>query len=124
MFNLRRAVSGCCGLIFSIFSCVTLGLACDDAVSPEQANELIEQNNELVLLDVRNPDEFAVAHYPGAINIPVKELQERYAEVPAAETVLINCARGRRAKQAYIILKKKRPDLAKILFVNGKPIFH
>ena len=84
---------------------------------------MIEQNNELVILDVRNPDELAAACYPGAVNIPVKELEARIAEIPAGKPVLIHCARGVRAESAYTLIKEKRANIPEVFFIKGRPIF-
>jgi rhodanese-related sulfurtransferase len=35
-----------------------------------------------LVLDVRMPDEYAEAHVPGALLVPLPELPERYGEIP------------------------------------------
>lgn len=58
-----------------------------------------------VLLDVREPREFAGGRVPGAINIPLGQLRERADRLdPAAETYLI-CASGSRSATAARQLK-------------------
>ena len=37
---------------------------------------------DALLVDVREPDEFAAGHIPGALNLPLSQLRERYAELP------------------------------------------
>lgn len=49
------------------------------------------QDNSIVLLDVRPPDEFAQGHLPGAINIPVGELERRLAELPRGREIVAYC---------------------------------
>lgn len=49
---------------------------------------------ELVLLDVRPTEEFAAAHVPGAINIPLNDLARRVGELPSGSPVVAYC-RGR-----------------------------
>src|SRR5215218_3744192 len=39
-------------------------------VSPEQLNEQLEQGSVGLVVDVREPEEFAGGHLPGAVNIP------------------------------------------------------
>jgi rhodanese-related sulfurtransferase/DNA-binding HxlR family transcriptional regulator len=51
------------------------------------------RESEVVLLDVRPEDEYAAGHLPGAINIPVTELENRLAELPR-ETVIVAYCRG------------------------------
>jgi rhodanese-related sulfurtransferase len=93
-------------------------------VTPEDAKTLIQQKKDLVILDVRNPNEYVVAHYPGALNIPVNELEARVSEVPAGKPVLTHCAKGRRAERGYELLKEKRQDIKELYFIKGDPIFN
>ena len=93
-------------------------------VEPEAAKALVQQQQDLVVLDVRNPNEFVVAHYPNALNIPVNELETRFAEVPVGRPVLVHCGMGRRAKRGYEILREKRPDIKDLYYIKGEPIFN
>lgn len=52
------------------------------------------------LLDVRNPNEFEEARIDGAVLIPLGELAERVAEVPAGDPVLVICRSGARSQRA------------------------
>lgn len=45
----------------------------------------------MTLLDVRSPEEFAQGHLPGAINIPVEELELRLAELPSEQELVAYC---------------------------------
>ena len=53
-----------------------------------------------VVLDVRNPDEYAAAHVPGAALIPLGELAARQDEVPVADPLYVICAAGGRSLTA------------------------
>ncbi len=43
------------------------------------------------VLDVRPADEFAQGHVPGAVNIPLKELEGRLDELPAGKEIVAYC---------------------------------
>lgn len=59
-----------------------------------------------VLIDVREPSEYASGHVPRAINIPVGEIASRMGELdPSAETYVI-CQSGRRSLRATKALTK------------------
>jgi rhodanese-related sulfurtransferase len=89
-------------------------------VTPEEAKALIKKmGDNLVILDMRNPNEYAVAHFPGAILIPVNELEARISEVPTGKPVLVHCFKGVRAKRGCDILREKRPDLKEIYIIQG-----
>jgi len=61
-----------------------------DAVS---IDDLITQmrTNSVILLDARSPEEFALGHLPGAINIPPDELDTRMNELPTDKPVVAYC---------------------------------
>jgi molybdopterin-guanine dinucleotide biosynthesis protein A/rhodanese-related sulfurtransferase len=51
------------------------------------------------VLDVRNPDEYVEGHVPGAVLLPLPELNERWQEVPEGD-VLVICKSGARSARA------------------------
>ena len=59
------------------------------------------------LLDVRTAAEFAQAHAPGSINIPLAEIGARWTEISTAVPVVVCCASGTRSGMARMLLKKK-----------------
>lgn len=60
--------------------------------------------SEGVLIDVREPDEFAAGRVPGARNIPLQQLRDRLAEIPADQPVAVICQSGRRSAQGAEVL--------------------
>ncbi len=54
----------------------------------------------VIVLDVRNPDEYDATHVPGVVLIPLGELVERVDEVPTAGTLPVICRSGSRSRQA------------------------
>ncbi len=67
-----------------------------DNIGPLDENSL--------LVDVRNADEYAVSTMPGAINIPVDELRVRMNELPKEKNIYIFCQIGLRGYLAQRIL--------------------
>src|SRR5262245_53275592 len=58
------------------------------------------------LLDVRSPQEYAGGHLPGAVNIPVQEIDRRLAEVgPRDGELILYCRSGHRSGRAAEILR-------------------
>jgi len=45
----------------------------------------------VTVLDVRPPDEFALGHVPGAVNIPLRELKARLAEINPDREIVAYC---------------------------------
>ncbi len=53
-----------------------------------------------VLIDVRTPAEVAEGMAPGAINIPLQEIEQRLSEFPKDKDLLIYCRSGKRSMAA------------------------
>lgn len=64
-----------------------------DSLEAISREELLHRLGEgsITLLDVRPEDEFASGHLPGAINIPIDELERRLAELPAGAQIVAYC---------------------------------
>ena len=90
---------------------VRLYFAAQDDLEPVPARELLERARKglVTVLDVRPPEEFAQGHVPGAVNIPVHELEKRLAELPRRREVVAYC-RGPYCLMSYdavVLLRKK-----------------
>jgi rhodanese-related sulfurtransferase len=72
-------------------------------VTAEKAKQLID-NKEVVVLDVRTPEEFEEGHIPNSILVPVQELEFRLNELGKEEHYLVVCRSGNRSTQASEIL--------------------
>lgn len=86
-------------------------LADKDSLEPVPAEEVLERarNGLVTLLDVRPSHEYAAGHIPGAVNIPLTEINKRLHELPANREVVAYC-RGPyclMAFEAVALLRKK-----------------
>jgi hydroxyacylglutathione hydrolase len=75
----------------------------DRVSAPMVAAELSGAERPLVL-DVRNPREWATKHIDGSVNLPLNHLRERIAEIPRDRRLAIHCAGGYRSSIAASIL--------------------
>jgi rhodanese-related sulfurtransferase len=55
---------------------------------------------DVILVDVREPDEWAAGHVPGAQHIPLREVGARYEEIPRDRDVYLICRSGARSARA------------------------
>lgn len=64
-----------------------------DRLEPVSRDELLERMREgsVTLLDVRPEDEFDSGHLPGAIGLPLRELEQRLAELPRDQEIIAYC---------------------------------
>ena len=77
---------------------MTVGNVSEVAVPEIDVDELAERREQgVVLIDVRNPDEFENFRVPGARLIPLPEVPERIEEIPDGETVYVICQTGSRS---------------------------
>ncbi|MCP2034784.1 rhodanese-related sulfurtransferase/TusA-related sulfurtransferase [Planomicrobium sp. HSC-17F08] len=72
-------------------------------------SELKEQlgRDDVIVLDVREPAEFAFGHLQGAVSIPLGELEERAGELDAEKEVYVICRTGNRSDFAAKQLAEK-----------------
>jgi len=64
-----------------------------DSLDPVSREQLLEMSRTgaVTVLDVRPPDEFALGHLPGAVNIPLRELEARLAAFDPALEIVAYC---------------------------------
>ncbi|HJD96261.1 rhodanese-like domain-containing protein [Mailhella massiliensis] len=101
-------------------------------LSPAEATEVVQNlQDDLVILDVRTPGEFAEGHAEGALLIPLEELASRADDIPEEKPVLILCRSGRRAAAAFDILARAGRNMEEVWYLEGytdykagEPHFH
>jgi rhodanese-related sulfurtransferase len=60
----------------------------------------------LLVLDVREDEEWVAGHVDGSIHVPLMDLGERMAELPLAEQTLVVCRSGHRSAHATAYLRE------------------
>lgn len=86
-------------------------LAHRDEMEAVPAQEVLERAKKglVVVLDVRPAEEYSAAHLPGAVNIPIHELEKRLKELPKRKEIIAYC-RGPYCLMSYdavTLLRKK-----------------
>ena len=62
-----------------------------EPVTREELGRRLEDDDDLVVLDVRPAAEHAAGHLPGAVSIPVGELRRRLADLPRDREIVAYC---------------------------------
>ena len=97
-------------ILFLLTGCASRGQVMDGdgmlnsykQISQEQAKEMMEKDDGLVIVDVRRQDEYDAGHIPGAILIPNESInKDQPEELPDLnQIILVYCRSGNRSKQA------------------------
>jgi rhodanese-related sulfurtransferase len=80
-------------------------------ITPEEALPMIE-GEEIILIDVRTPEEYEAGHIPGSLNIPLDTVEEEVIDryPPEDHQVMVYCRSGARSAQAAAILAEQGYD--------------
>ena len=77
-------------------------------ITPKEAKKIMDSDQEHIILDTREQDEFDAGHIPGAILIPYTEIENKAEQVLPDKNalILVYCRSGRRSKIASEALYK------------------
>jgi len=72
---------------------ITTYLTVKDDLEPLIAKDLLDKinNKEVTVLDIRSPNEYERGHLPGAINIPLEELEKHLGELEKDREIIAYC---------------------------------
>ena len=73
-------------------------------ISPEEAIEMIDSRQNIIIVDVRTPAEYELGHIPGAVSLPLQELEETTPDFDKTKDIIVYCGSGVRSKEASKIL--------------------
>ncbi len=73
----------------------------------------------LMLVDVRDKDEFAEGTIKGAVNFPINDFEKQMDKLPNNKNVVLLCGTGGRSGEAYDIIKMLKPEI-KAYFLNAE----
>jgi rhodanese-related sulfurtransferase len=104
-----RVLGKLCGYVL-LLAIGTPPVQADDLMSPGMSAAEVKARlgtpQVPLMVDLRTPPEFAIAHLPGAVNIPLSELEKRVNEARPGKgsDLLIYCLNGARTRQAEPVL--------------------
>jgi hydroxyacylglutathione hydrolase len=81
-----------------------------ELIDPDGLAERLASDQAILVLDVRDDDEFAEAHIPGSVNVPYGRLIERLGELPTDRMIAAVCSGGKRSGLAASILQREGLD--------------
>ena len=87
-----------------------------ESLEPVGMDELLERirMDDVVVLDVRPEDEYLAGHIPGALSVPVKEVERHLGELPPHKEVVAYC-RG-----PYCVLSVKAVEILRARGIRAR----
>lgn len=83
-----------------------------DAIAIASFEKILKESPDaVVLVDVRDPAEFAQGTFKGAINMPVATVEKRAVELPVDKPVIFFCSAGGRSGDALDKARKVNPGI-------------
>ncbi len=93
----------------------------EGSIDLERFKSIIANNPESVMLiDVRDADEFAKGTFKTAVNIPVENLEPKIKDLPADKPVIFVCSTGARSGEAYYMTREVRESLKDVFYVEAE----
>ena len=97
------------------------------SISVPSFERILKENpSQIVVVDVRDDKDVKQGTFPGAINIPVGEVEKRIGELPKGKPVVFVCSTGARSGEAYdTVMLRGNKDLpmyfldANVTFKDG-----
>ncbi len=90
-------------------------------ISAEALRSYIDQHEEkdYLLVDVRQPAEYAQSHIPGAKLVPLMNLESALPDLPSGQDIIFYCRSGNRSQAAAVIAAGSSTSLQKIFNLSG-----
>lgn len=89
-------------------------------ISQDELSKKIEGDEKITILDVRESAEYAFGHIPGAIHIPLGELENRFTEIDKNSDIHVVCRTGSRSDFAAQKLAEKGFEKVKNVVLGMK----
>ncbi|MBU1341343.1 MAG: sulfurtransferase [Proteobacteria bacterium] len=93
----------------------------EGSIELERFKSIIANNPETILLiDVRDADEFAKGSFKTAVNIPVETLEPKIKDLPDDKPIVFACSTGARSGEAFYMTKDVRESLKDVFYVEAQ----
>lgn len=93
----------------------------EGSIDIQSFKKIIDNDPKSVLLvDVRDPDEFKTGAFKTAVNIPVDQLEAKMKSLPTDKPIVFVCGTGARSGEAYYMVKDLRPEIKDVYYVEAE----
>ncbi len=84
-------------------------------ISPQELKQKLDENNSVILLDVREQSEYDIVHLEDAQLIPLNTLPQHIDSLPSDQEIVVYCHHGQRSLYATAYLHQNGYTNAKNL---------
>ncbi len=86
--------------------------------------QIVKNNPErIMLIDVRDADEFDQGSFKTAVNIPVDVLEDKISTLPTDKPIVFVCGTGARSGESFYMVQDLRPELKNVYYLEGTLTF-
>lgn len=86
-------------------------------INAQDLQRLLKKKKPVLLLDVRQPEEYETGHIQGATLMPLGSIPDHFDELPKTKKIVVYCKSGRRSAQAMSLLQAK--GFANVVSLSG-----
>ena len=79
-----------------------------------------ENPDSIMLVDVRDPDEYKAGSLKSAVNIPVDQLEGKVKTLPTDKPVVFVCSTGARSGEAFYMVQDLRPKMKNVYYLEAE----
>ena len=81
---------------------------------------VLTTEGEILLIDVRDPDEFKAGTFKSAVNIPTDDLEKEIKSLPTDKPIVFVCNTGAKSGEAYYMMKDMRPEVKDCYYLEAE----
>ncbi|WP_031483242.1 rhodanese-like domain-containing protein [Maridesulfovibrio frigidus] len=97
----------------------------EGSIAIKQFEKIMAENpKSIMLIDVRDADEFAMGHIPSAVNMTVDKLEKDIKTLPTDKPIVFVCSTGARSGESYYLVKDMRPEIKDVYYLEAEVDFN
>lgn len=97
----------------------------EGSIAIEAFKKIMAQNpDSVMLIDVRDKDEFQTGSLKTAVNIPVDQLETKIKILPTDKPVIFICGTGARSGESFYMVQDLRPEMKNVYYLDAEMTMH
>ena len=93
----------------------------EGSIDIESFKKILNENpDSILLIDVRDPDEFAAGAFKTAVNFPSDDIEGKIKSLPADKPIVFVCSTGARSGEAFYMVQDIRPELKDVYYLEAE----